>query len=1288
MIKRLLNGALPCFWATAFLFLLSVPALAQTTNGSIVIQTMDSSKALVAGTHLTLTDTETNVTREGTTLSSGTFTFGALNPTSYRLVVEHPGFSSVTYERVIVQAGVATPVNVFMKVGSDTQTIEVSALSVPVIETSSNTLSTSIDLNEVNNLPIGNRSLIGLQALSPGFNSPTGNGTGTFNGTAQAGYQANVDGINATSNRFKAGSGSGAAVTFRVENIQEFTVQSGELPPSQGGGQSAAQTLFVTNRGTNKFHGRVFENHQEDAFNAYPWSYGFQNPRLHKPHLIINDFGGSVGGPILKDKLFFFANFSARISPNAATISTVVPTAAAVAGNYSYFNAAGGVSTINVLQGAGNAGLDPSVNAAITFQEKLNQASYQYGTFTQTPTQLNVRTLNFAVPSKQTVYYPAARLDYTISPKLTISLSGNMTRSTNKNIYQDPLPGPYFQTKTTGSYSKSYVASFGVDYTIRPTIVNQFKAGYLYTATTFSPEAAGFDVASQGSLNYPFQGISSGNFTIVPQGSFYPYLQANDDVSWQKGSHTIKFGGNIWHQQDHYYNPPLGYTNISLGLSTLDPAYNAIANLASTAPNAPGNLTGAMSDVTAMYGWLNGRVTSASGSYPVNRATGGYGPAGSYFLDEAAMGGGVYIQDSWRAMPGLTLNYGLRWDFIGDQHDVKNGYTGPSAADLFGSSGYMNIFQPGANSGSANPLYTTGGHKYNSSLVLPQPQVGFAWNPTSSDGWFGKLFGGGKTVFRGSYTLKNYTEGGQNFWNAASNAGYNFFNSFSTTASNAVGPQYFAPGTVHLVAPSSCANPVQNCVNTATASALPPFFQSPSVYQTTIAQSSLFFKSSGGPAAIDPNIKQPYVQSYTLGIQRQIGKATAFEVRYVGNRSIHDWIAYNYNEINSLNNGFYQDFIAAQQNLAINAVAGFANDFSNHGSGPAMPILSAAFAGASASGFKNTSYVTALKNGSLGTLAAAIANNQTYYCNVVSKAFAPCSVAAAAPNASTYAANIFQVNPYLESYAATLLSSKGSSNYNALQAEFRHKVSHGLDLNVNYTLSKSLGNSSNQATGSTANVASVYTLHNLQYNYTPISYDIRNALKLSGTYALPFGKGKAYLSHSKLLNYAVGGWTAGMVTIYQSGQPIVLSGGLSSTINSASDGGVRFVGGTTARDIQSSVGVSRAAAGASYVNLIGKKFQGTSTANTAYVVPNTTPGVMGNIPFIYGPKWNNFDLAATKDIPVFEAVHVNIQGVFLNAFNHPEWIGGTFSTQSTTFGTTSTVAQAARRVELRANVTF
>jgi hypothetical protein len=1260
---------------------------------------MDATNALLPGTHLVLTDKETNVAREGTTLSSGTFTFEALPPTNYRLTVEHAGFATVNFNDVVVTAGTATPLNIVLKVGSTNQEVNVSSVRGPVIETSSNQLSTSIDLTQVNDLPVLGRSLLSLQALTPGYTSATGTGTGTFNGTANASYGASIDGVDSTSLRMDAGGGPGAAIAFRTEDIQEFTVQSGELDPSQGGGRSATQSLFVTNRGTNKYHGRIFEDFQNAALNANTWASGITHQR--KGHLILNDFGASVGGPILKDRLFFFGSYAENISPSTQSFAPVVPTAAAQLGNYTYATAGGGTNTINVLQFAQNAGFDPNVNAATTLDYELIKTSYQYGNFSQGSTQYNTQTLNFLTPLHVVNYYPAGRLDYTLTKKLSFSLSGNMSKTVRQGQYPGNFPGPYFQQKFTGSAGDSYVLSLGVNYTISPAVLNQFKLGYLYTNGFFSPEAGSYCTACQGALAQGF-GLTNPIITYGLGGNFYPYLTIGDDVIWQKGRHTIKFGGEAWHQQDHYYNAPLGYDNITLGLSNIDPAYNPITSQipsGKTNPLTPANPSGAQSDVAALYAYLNGRISRVTNQLPVDFATGKYDKPGGYNLDELAIGGGVYAMDSWRVVPTFTLNYGLRWDFIGDQHDLKAAYTGPSNVDLFGSSGLGNIFQPGANSGPANPLFTTAEHKYSPNLILPQPQIGFAWNPSSSDSWAGRLLGQGKTVIRASYTIKNYTEGGQNFWNNASNSGYNFFNSGSTAASNSTGPQFFAPGTVHLVAPTgyvpgqtdpqkACPSAIQSCINVSTEAAgvIPPLAQTPATYQTTLTQSSLFFQGAGGVAAINPHIKQPYTESYTIGIQRQITRFSAIEVRYVGNRTLHDWLNLNYNEVNGLNNGFLQDFRAAQQNLAINAAAGFPNDFSNHGSGPAMPILSAAFAGSSASNFKNGGFITDLNNGSLGALAAAVANNQTFFCNVVSRSFAPCAAAVpSAPGSSVFPANLFQVNPFMEGKSASYLDAVGSSNYNSLQVEFRQQTVHGVSLNANYTYGKILGIS--QQGGISSFPATVFTLHNLRLNYVPSAYDIRNTFHMRGTYDLPFGQHKMFLNKSRAMNYVVGGWTVGGIFIYQSGAPSLLTGGLSSTVNSASDGGVTFVGGS-ARTIQSQVHIRPAAAGNTYVNFLPASLQGSVSANPNVVVPNTTPGVIGNLNYIYGPKWNTLNMALTKDVPVFERVHMNLQAEAFNLPNHPAWLLGNTTVESATFGTTSSLAAGARRIELRANITF
>jgi hypothetical protein len=1287
-ISRVTRGAA---LLTVNVFLVSSQLLGQAiTSGSIVVQTTDPTKALVSGSHLVLQDKSTNVTRNADTLTSGSYTFYGLTPGDYRLTILHAGFSPETYESIIVQAGHGTTLDVVLRVGGENQKIEVSAITVPVIETSSNILSTTVDLQQTQDLPLQNRDLTQLIALAPGFaGTTTSSSSGTFNGTAGAAFQANVDGVNATASRFKSGGGNGNSVQARLEDIHEFTVQTGELDPSQGAGQSAVQVLFVTNRGANKFHGRAFEDFQGAFLNANSWIN--DNTGLAKPNFTLHDFGISVSGPIWRDKLFFFGSFAENRTTVNNKESSTVPTAAAVAGNYSYFNANGGVSTINVLQAAQAAGCSTCsgvINPAIAAQIALNAKTYGSGTLTQSSSQLNTETLNWTLPSPTINYFPSGRLDYTVNPSLQLNLSGNWTKGIVRDNFQtNPFPGNAVTCTScipTGFASSSYVAAIGADWTIKPTLLNQARFGFLYNAIEFSPEAKSLDVASQSNISWNFANLTSGVSAVVPQGSYYPYFTFNDDVSWQKGSHTIRFGGNIFREQDHYYNPPLGFNNIQLGISTDgvgDPVANPLLNSVPTSgANAAGNISGAQGDVQSMYAWLNGRIVSGFEQHPYVPSTGNYQGVGPYNLDELLMGGGVYVEDNWRARPGLTLNYGLRWDFIGDDHDLKNGYTGPSPADLYGPSGFGNLFKPGVLTGNLNPIFYTAGHKYAANLILPQPQVGFVYNPKfEADSMLGRIFGQDKSVIRGSFTLKNYTEGGQNFWQAASNFGFNFYqnaNLFSDDAT--LGTGHFNPGTLNLKA----SNPATNA-------SLPPYLGVPATYQATVAQSSLTFTGTGAQA-INPNIKEPYIESWTLGYQRQFGRSNAIEIRYVGNRSIHDWLTLNTNETNLIESNFITDFKAAQKNLAINTAGGNPNDFSNHGTGPAMPILTAAFGGNSGSNFQSGRFITDLTTGNAGDMGGFVGGgDETSFCNIVGQSFSPCAVAGVGPLTSNFPINLFQANPYLAGQGTGYLDSTGTSNYNSLQVEYRQQGAHGLAMNVNYTLAKTLGISQQGGIGSSLNIP-LFTLHNEHLNYLPSNYDVRNTLHASGTYELPFGKNKHFMGSNSVANYFVGGWTAGTIVTYQSGAPTLLLGGLTSTYNPAADGGVTFVGGATASTIQKSVHISHAVSGNPYVNFLGSKFQGQTAANPAYAVPNTTPGTFGNVNVIYGPKWNNIDMALTKDIPIEKGVHVNLQGEFLNAFNHPAWNIGSVTTvlNSPTFGTTNSLANQARRIELRGNITF
>jgi hypothetical protein len=440
------------------------------------------------------------------------------------------------------------------------------------------------------------------------------------------------------------------------------------------------------------------------------------------------------------------------------------------------------------------------------------------------------------------------------------------------------------------------------------------------------------------------------------------------------------------------------------------------------------------------------------------------------------------------------------------------------------------------------------------------------------------------------------------------------------------------------------------------------------------------------------------VEQYNLGIQREVARGTVLEVRYVGNMSQHSWMSYNLNEPNIYENGFLSEFQHAQQNLAINIANGKGSTLANNGLPGqfALPILQAAFAGNGSSGY--TAFTTNLQTGAAGAMANTIARSQVYFCNLVgSQKFAPCASAFGGNTnvAGLYPANFFEVNPYTTGLSLNYLDAMGHSNYNSLQVELRQRQVHGMQFNLNYTLGHSLllgpanayqGN----VTSQNGFVAGLFlTDRNFRMNYGPSPFDIRHIFHASGTYDLPFGKGKKFLNQNKLANEVVGGWTLGTIIVMQSGTLAQMSGGY-NTVN-ANDAGVVFQNGFTAQQLQSSVGVYHSGNPFVYVIDPTKYLAPNGSASTTYITPNTTAGVWGYRPMIYGPHWFNADLSVNKTVPIRESVHLTLQGEFLNVFNHPTFSFANttpLNIQSTAFGQLTSGPTTARRIELRANLEF
>jgi len=1111
-----------------------------------------------------------------------------------------------------------------------------------------------------------------LSYLTPGYN-------GTFNGLPSIDQGNNIDGVIGSPSRMKFVGNSQPVVSARLEDIGEMTVQTDQLDLDQGFGQATMQINFITRRGSNAFHGRVYEDFRNKDLNANSWSQNGEG--IPRAPFILNDFGGSVGGPIRKNKLFFFGSFSMSKSPGTISTSQTVLLPQAQSGNFQYTGTDGVTRTINVLNVANsfNSSLPGTINSVIASELTSVNSSLKYGSISGL-SDPNLATLNWLQPSPTTYYYPTFRIDYDATEKLRFHLAFNETKEVQPAVAPSYLPGPAYSDQIAGNKNNNYTASFGVDWIISPTVVNELKGGFLYNASWYAYNAAPLYATSIGLVNW---GIAqSGQNFNLGINTNYPVFNASDSVSWQHDKHTMKFGFSWWREQDHYYNAPAGWPTFNLGLTTDDPALAAFSNSGSSA-TLPGATSAQLAEAEQLYAVLTGRISGVNGQYGVDPATKSYiqKPGSSYNLDELIGAWGLFAQDSFRVRPNLTINYGLRWDFTGDNHDLTNEYSGALPAAIYGPTPVGQLFAPGALGGDTNPQLVARSHQYNPWNVSPQPSIGIAWSPGSRDGVAGKLTGGGKTVIRAGYSLRRFTEPQQYFWNQATNYGSFYYQNFNLYSNGTGTTGSFTPGSLSLGQP------------------LPPFAYNPAAYSATNPESNATFEAltylGNDVNGLNPNIKQPYTQSWNLGIQREMPGAGVLEIRYNGSHTIHQWLSVNTNEVNVFENGFLTQFKAAQQNLKINQQHNVSSFADNGYTGQTQtPVFDAAFAGEGSGGagvpladYGNTSFINYLNTGQVGAMANIMAGanyNPQYFCNLVGSSFTPCVTNAgySGPGAG-YPINYFQANPYSAGQPVYYMDALGYSNYNALQVDYRQKPWHGVQFDANYTWSHTLGLATpNNWTSQSPQ----YTLRNLRGSYGPTLFDLHNVIHINGTFDLPFGKGRQWLNHG-VASRILGGWTVGDIFTFQTGAPEVINGG-NQTFNDYADGGVNL-NGVTRSQLQSSVGVY-SAGNAGYVNAINPTYITPGVgANATYLTPNTTAGTFGQIFYLYGPHQTYNDMSLSKRFPITEKIRFSLQGEFLNAFNHPTfaWAYNSNLLQSTNFGTANN-NNSPRNVEIRANIEF
>ena len=1241
------------------------------TQGSVTVSVTDSTGGAVPQVALELIALDTNSVRKAVTEAKGNFNFVNLPIGTYRLTAIKGGYSMTQVETVIVHASQVTPVDITLQIGKTSDTVTVDAAAQPLLDATSNSIGSVIDLKAIENLPLLGRDLTSLARLTPGYTGDVTGQTGVWNGQSFSNQGSNIDGVIGAPERGKYNGNVQPSASPRIENIAEMSVQTDQIDLDQGFGRSTMQVSYVTRSGTNEFHGRVYADERNSGLFANTYANNASGLSRSKVHY--SDFGGSVAGPVLKDKLFFFGSFSTRRIPGSTTVSNSYLTSAAQQGNFTYTDINGQSQTVNLFNLAKNysASLPSTVNSQIA--DQLSAINGAIGSGASLPTSdTNINSLSWNNSAPYVYYYPTVKLDYQATQKLHMSLAWNMSQLHQDGTYPANFPGSTFSDQTSGYKTRSFTAAYGVDYQISPNIINQFKAGFLYAANQYGVGAKPlydtnpmiyWDLDNWGTYNM------SGQVYTLPVSNFYPNFNLSDSISWQKGAHSLKFGAMWNREQDHYWNPPAGFDNYYLGLATGDPANNAFSS--STLPNAS---TNNLNEAQQLYATLTGRISYVGGSYSYSPSTKSYYQGVSaYNLDELQTASGVFFQDSWRVNPNLTLNYGMRWDFTGDNHDLTGAYHSATAASIYGPSGVNNLFNPGSLQGTNSPTIDTRPHAYAPWNVSPQPQVGFAYNPHVQDGMFARILGNGDSVIRGGYNLRRFTMPAQYYWNNASSYGAFFYQTFYLNPNNTGTTGTFAPGSLSL------------------GDALPAFGLSPASYVTSESMADFTFLNSLAFAGIDSHIKQPYTQSWNLSLERKFGPR-AIELRYDGNRTIHNWLAVDPNEVNIFENGFLSEFKNAQANYSASGGKTF------HGAN-ATPIFDAAFAGESAgqyggaTDYENADYLNYVATGQAGAMAqvlSGVSGTASYYCNLVGASFAPCANNAGFTGAGAgYATNFFQANPYAAGTSTSYMKAVGYSNYHALQVDFRQQQWMGWTFDANYTFGKTLGIGSTR--NYTAGADNLMTLRDLRKGYGPTPYDIRHVLHFTTTYDLPFGEGKQFLSSNNLVSRLAGNWTVGSIMIVQSGAAQQIYGG-NYTYNDYADSGVTLTG-VTPSQLQSAVGVHRVP-GTTYATLLDPKYLKSSSgegANSTYINPNSTAGTIGDVLFIHGPHAFYHDMSLAKTFPIHDKLQARFQGEFLNVWNHPVFGSTPYSfgssVQSTGFATAG-VTNNPRMIELRVNVEF
>jgi hypothetical protein len=1241
----------------------SVPAQS-TTTGRLTGTVTDAQGALIGGAQIVAKNSQTQTEFKAKTTDEGGWTIPSIPNGAYVVTITAQGFKSTVIQNVAVETGTTATVNSMLEVGAASETVTVTS-GGSVIQTESANVSSTITGRQIGELPWATRDAMQLVLTLPGIQTPGTPRTSSVNGLPKSSLNITLDGANIQDNLLKSSDGFFTSTQAKSDAVEEVTVSTA-TPGAESAGEGAVQIKFVTKQGSNNFRGGIFWQHRNTALNS---NYYFNNINgLPRDHLILNQYGGNVGGPIWvpkvfkgKDKAFFFVNMEEFRLPQTydSPVRTVL-TDSARGGIYTYKDSAGVVRNINLYQiaaaGAGGRTYTSTPDPTVANALGVVNAAAQQGILRSridTAGDYNRLDLNFQDPGTNLRRFPTVRLDFNLTKNHHLEFIHNY-----QHYFSDPdgvngqlnvYPGTGIvvgSPGTTGSiYRNSFTFAMAERWTINNSLVNEIRATSAGNGgTVFTREFApglyhlfgGYVLTNPFTSN--FQSRSSQSRRHTPVNSL------NDNLNYIKGSHAMNFGvafTRVKMFQQSVSNQVV--PGITFGVVTGDPI-NTGATSIFTTTNFPSSTATQRNEAAALYAQLTGRISSTSKAATLDEDSREFEFVP--FTERSHQDEwGIHAQDSWKVKPNLTLNYGLRWEFQASPVNDNLVYTRTGFDGLYGVSGAGNLFKPGV---YTNPLVSQyrlldeGEKAYKDDFKNFAPTLGFAWTPEFKSGLLNKVFGdSGKTVIRGGYSLSYVREGFNAF---ASIFGFNNGPSVALGTSFANFPTEFGAAGSRLLRDGNI-----------------PFLATPAT--------KFPFTARQGDSLNDfnPNLSVGYVQSYTFGIQRELNKDTALEIRYVGNHAAKLWRQYELNEVNIFENGFLQEFLNAQKNLAISRAAGRGNNYGNQGLAGQVnvPIFQTGIGS-----LTDSTTLTSIDRGEAGRVANSIAGNITRM-NALINAGLVSSITLPDPNnpgTNIRLSNHFIANP--RTPANSFLMDNGSgSTYNSLQVELRRRLSNGILVQGSYVFSKSL---TNAYAASSSAISQPTTLRDLEYDKGPAPRDMRHAIKVDWIQEIPIGPGHKLLGGNiPVVSKVLEGWQWGGVARIQSGTPNLLTSGR-QTFSNRESGIVLY--NLNAKQLQEMMDVRKETVCTngkcqgvvyylpqSFINNTLAAFEtGGKTLtdldkNAPYLGPPTEAGKLGNRLFLYGPWQTRFDLNLLKRTRISERTDFEFRMQLLNAFNRPNF---------------------------------